>query len=375
MKSKFASILALSIGLAACTGADESATPDMIDPAAFIETSHTAQQDLLIEETEDLFFARITTVQPTSKGDILVGDYDAKKFYVFNRTGDFIGEIGKEGSGPGEFQNLGKAYVGANDTLFVMDWNNARITGFTETTPGTWSHTLDIPMQRTQDASMSGFHHFGSEGMFGLYRQPFRSGGEVQTEWPGVAKINRNGKKVGEYLFTYRPADSKIEMGSNFISLYIVPFGKQGRVVESSNAFHVSDNEVFGATTYSLDGDTLNHFQLAVAQRPVTDELINDTFDGDLTSNYYKAVSDVLPQVRPAFDSFQADDAGNVYFSFDGVTEESDLWLKFSADGDLLASFHLPNDVSINRIVGDRIYGNGGQDTSPYAVVYRLTEN
>ncbi len=375
MKLKFASILAFSIGLAACSGSDTSETPDMIDPAAYNETSHTAQQDLLIEETDDFFFARITAVQPTSKGDIIVGDFNAKKFFVFNGSGDLIGEIGKEGSGPGEFQNLGKAYVGANDTLFVMDWSNARITGFTETAPGTWSHSLDIPVQRTPGGSMNGFFHFGADGMLGQYSQPFRPGGEVPTEWPGVAKINRNGEKVGENLFTYRPFESKVEMGTNFVRVFGVPFGKRGNVVESENALHVSNNEFMGATTFSLTGDTLNHFQLAVSQRPVTDDLINETFDGDLTSDYYKSVSDVLPQVRPAFDNFQADDAGNIYFGFDDVTEDSDLWLKFSADGELLGSFHLPNDVSINRIVGDRIYGNGGQDTSPYAVVYRLTEN
>jgi hypothetical protein len=375
MKSKLTSILALSIGLAACSGADDSATPDMIDPSAFTETSHTAQQEVLIEETDDFFFARITAVQPTSMGDIIVGDFNAKKFFVFNESGDLIGEIGKEGSGPGEFQSLGKAYVGANDTLFVMDWSSARITAFTETASGTWSHALDIPVQRTQGGSMNGFFHFGSSGMYGLYSQPFRPGGEVATEWPGVAKINRNGEKVGDNLFTYRPFESKIEMGSNFVRVFGVPYGKRGNVVESTNALHVSDNEFFGATTFSLTGDTLNHFKLAAVQRPVTDDLINETFDGDLTSEYYKAVSDVLPQVRPAFDNFQADDAGNVYFGFDNVTEDSDLWLKFSAGGELLASFHLSNDVSINRIVGDRIYGNGGQETSPYVVVYRLTEN
>lgn len=375
MKFKFASILALSIGLAACSGADESATPDMIDPAAFTETSHTVQQEVLIEETDDFFFARINSVQPTSKGDIIVGDANANKLFVFDQSGSLIGEIGKEGSGPGEFQGLGKVYVGVNDTLLTMDWNNARITGFTEVAPGNWSHQFDIPMQRSMDGSLNGFFHFGADGMIGQYSQPFRPGGETNTEWPGVAKINRNGEKVGETIFTYRPFESKVEMGSNFVRVFGIPYGKRGNVVESTNALHVSNNEFLGATTYSLAGDTLHHFQLAVAQRPVTDELLNDTFDGDFTSEYYKAVSDVLPQIRPAFDSFQADDTGNVYFSFDGLTEESDLWLKFSADGDLLASFHLPNDVSINRIVGDRIYGNGGQDTSPYAVVYRLTEN
>jgi len=375
MKSKLASILALSIGLAACSGADESATPDIIDPSAFTETSHTTQQELLIEETDDFFFARITSVQPTSKGGIIVADANAKKLFAFDQTGKLIGEIGKEGSGPGEFQGLGKVYIGANDTLVTLDWNNARITGFTESSPGNWSHQFDIPMQRSMEGSLNGFFHFGGNGIIGQYSQPFRPGGDMPTEWPGVARINRNGEKVGENLFTYRPFESKIEMGSNFVRIFGVPFGKRGNVVESKNALHVSDNEFLGATTFSLSGDTLHHFQLNVVQRAVTDDLINETFDGDLTSDFYKAVSDVLPQVRPAFDNFQADDAGNVYFGFDNVTETDDLWLKFSAEGSLLASFHLPSDVTMNRIVGDRIYGNGGQDTSPYAVVYRLTEN
>jgi hypothetical protein len=375
MKLTFASILALSIGIAACSSADKFATPDIIDPAAFTDISHNSQQELIIEESDEFFFARIITVQPTSKGDIIVGDANAKKLFIFDQTGSLIREIGKEGAGPGEFQGLGKVFLGANDTLLTLDWNNARITGFTESSSGNWSHQFDIPMQRSMEGSLNGFFHFGAKGMFGQYSQPFRPGGEMPTEWPGVAKINRNGEKVGENLFTYRPFESKIEMGTNFVRVYGIPFGKRGNVVESNNALHVSNNEFFGATTFSISGDTLNHFQLDVVQRPVTDDLINDTFNNDLTSDYYKAVSDVLPKVRPAFDNFQADDAGNVYFGFDDVTEDSDLWLKFSAAGELLASFHLPNDVTINRIVGDRIYGNGGQDTSPYAVVYRLTEN
>jgi hypothetical protein len=375
MKLKFASILALSIGIAACSDANKSATPDLIDPAAFTKTSHSAQQDLLIEETDDFFFARITSVQPTSKGGIIVADANAKKLFAFDQTGRLMGEIGKEGSGPGEFQGLGKVYIGANDTLLTLDWNNARITGFTESSSGNWSHQFDIPMQRSMDGSLNGFFHFGADGLLGQYSQPFRPGGEVPAEWPGVAKINRNGEKMGENILTYRPFESKIEMGTNFVRIYGIPFGKRGTVVESNNALHVSNNDFFGATTYSLNGDTLNHFQLAVVQRQVTNDLINKTFDGDLTSDYYKSVSDVMPKVRPSFDNFQADDTGNVYFGFDDVTEDSNLWLKFSADGELLASFHLPNDVSINRIVGDRIYGNGGQDTSPYAVVYRLTKN
>ncbi|HAC16893.1 MAG TPA: hypothetical protein DCE78_13250, partial [Bacteroidetes bacterium] len=111
----FLLLLLVSILAISCGDSEKTAQNEIIDPANFTETTHTATQSLLIEETDDFFFSRITTVQPTSKGDILVGDFTTKKFFVFNPNGDLVGEIGKEGSGPGEFQFLGKSYVGQND--------------------------------------------------------------------------------------------------------------------------------------------------------------------------------------------------------------------------------------------------------------------
>lgn len=329
----------------------------------------------MIEETDDFFFGNIRTVQPTSKGDVLVGDFNAKKFFVFNNSGNLIGEIGKEGSGPGEFQQPGKSYVGHNDTLFVLDWSNSRITAFTESSPGKWAYQLDIPIVRSEGGTLNGFFHFGAQGMIGQYSQPFRPGENAPTEWPTVSRIDRNGEKVGDPITTYRPFESKIEMGSNFVRVFGIPFGKRGTVVESQNALHVSNNDYFSATTFSLDGDTLHHFQQNVVTRPVTDDMIYDTFDGDFTSDYYKSVSDVLPQVRPAFDSFQADDEGNVYFSFDDATEDSNLWLKFNPDGEFLASFTIPTGTNVHRIYNNKMYCSAGADDLPYVVVYELIEN
>lgn len=376
MKNRlFLLLLLVSVLAVSCGDSEKTAQSEIIDPANFTEATHTATQVVLIEETDDFFFGNISTVQPTSKGDILVGDFNAKKFFVFNPGGDLIGEIGKEGSGPGEFQQPGKSYVGHNDTLFVLDWSNARITAFTETTPGNWSHQLDIPVVRGEGGMLNGFFHFGTEGMIGQYSQPFRPGVTAPTEWPTVSRINRNGEKVGEPITNYRPFESKIEMGSNFVRVFGIPYGKRGTVVESQNALHVSNNDIFGATSFSLNGDTLHHFQQNVVQRPVTEDMIFDTFDGDFTSDYYKSVSDVLPQVRPAFDSFQADNDGNVYFSFDDVTEDSNLWLKFSPDGDFLASFTIPTGTTVQRIYNNKIYCSAGADDVPYIIVYEITQN
>lgn len=368
-------LLLVSILTISCGDSEKTAQSEIIDTADFAEPTHTAAQSVLIEETDDYFFGNIRTVQPTTKGDILVGDFTAMKFWIFNPNGDLVGEIGKEGSGPGEFKQLGKAYVGHNDTLFVMDWSNGRISAFAETEPGNWSHQFDIPIVRDGDRNLSGFSHFGEQGMIGHYRQSFSLDNLTPTDLPFFAKINRNGEKVGDNIATFRYTDMKMNRTTNMISIFEIPFGRSGYVRESSHALHIANNEFFGATTYNLEGDTLNKFQLPVVERPVTEDIIYERFNGDLSSDYYKSVSDLLPQVRPAFDSFQADNEGNVYFSFDDATEDSNLWLKFSADGQFLASFTIPAESIIHRIYNNKIYCNAGEDEVPYIVVYELVEN
>ncbi|HAC15106.1 MAG TPA: hypothetical protein DCE78_04065, partial [Bacteroidetes bacterium] len=318
---------------------------------------------------------RITTVQPTSKGDILVGDFTTKKFFVFNPNGDLVGEIGKEGSGPGEFQFLGKSYVGQNDSLFVMDWSNARISAFTETAPGKWTHQLDIPMVQEEGARLNGFFHFGEQGLIGQYQQSFSPTEPTPTDWPYIAKINRKGEKVGDKIVTFRYTDMKMNRTTNMIAIYSIPIGKSGFVRESSNALHTANNEYFGSTMYNLEGDTLNHFRLNVVDRPVTEDIIFQVFNGNLDSDYYKAVKDELPSLMPAFDEFQVDNQGNSYFQFEYFNETDDLWLKFTPDGELVASFTIPKGTIIQRIYNNKIYSSAGEDDVPYIVVYELIKN
>ena len=368
-------LLLVSILTISCGDSEKTAQSEIIDPANFTEPTHTATQVVLIEETDDFFFGNIRTVQPTSKGDILVGDFTAMKFWVFNQNGDLVGEIGKEGSGPGEFKQLGKAYVGHNDTLFVMDWSNARISAFTESSPGKWAHQLDIPIVRPSGEMLTGFFHFGAQGMAGQYSPGFSASGEDTEIQPQVSRINRAGEKVGDPIATYRQIDSKIQTGTNWAAQYPIPFGKNGYVRESDDAIHVADNEFLGATTISLDGDTLHHFRHNFVQRPVTEDLIHDRFNGDFTTDFYKAVSDMIPQVRPAFDSFHADNEGNLFFSFNDVADDTHLWLKYRSDGELLASFMIPSGTNVHRIYNNKLYCSAGADDLPYVVVYELIEN
>lgn len=369
-------IINLAIMILIVAGCSGSTDPigEIIDPANFSETTHKLSEVLLIEETDEFFFGQITNVQPTSKGHILVGDGTAKQFHVFDTNGNRIGVIGKEGSGPGEFQQMGKSYVTAGDTLLVMDWSNARITAFTEVRAGSWERALEIPMMRTPGGSISGFYHLAGQPLIGQFNQFVMPGMAHEPPKPSLAAFNRAGEKVGESIANYRHMDSKIDdSGINFIRIYSIPFGRSGQVRESDEALHIANTEIFGATTINTAGDTLYHFEYPVITRRVSEEMITNFMERTNT-DYSQSVREEIPETRPAFDSFQADNHGNLYFRFDDISEEEHLWLVFTSDGEFLKSFRIIKSANIMRIKDSHLYCSGDNDGEPLVRVYRIDE-
>lgn len=374
---KFNKPLLITLTILILVGCSSKSDPigEIIDPANFSETTHKLSEVLLIQEDDDFFFGQILTVQPVSNGHILVGDQTAKKFHVFDQNGNRIGEIGKEGSGPGEFQQLGRSIITTGDTLMAMDWSNSRITAFTQSSPGNWSRVYDIPIARTPGGSLSTFFHLAGEPLIGQYNT-FAIPSPGSSEDPPKPTLNvfsRDGERGGDPIAIFRSTDSKIDMGTNFIRAYSIPFGRSGQVRESKTALHIANTEVFGALTINASGDTLAHFQYPVITRTVTEDMIVTLTQGANTE-YYQAVRESIPGTRPAFDSFMADDEGNLYFRFDNVTEDKHLWLQFSNVGDFQKSFRIPASSIIRRIQNGHIYSSGDIDGEPIVLVYRIDE-
>ncbi len=352
-------------------GSEKTATPDMVSLDNFRETTHTLTETMVITETDEFFFGRIQSVFPTSKGHVLVADWNAKTFHIFDSNGRRIGTVGKEGSGPGEFQQMGNIVISAGDTLFVQDWSNRRITAFTETSPGNWKHELDIPMTFGSGGSLSAFFHFGSKGMFGQFNQFAGPGSGNEPQNPELFRIDRTGSKVGEAITNIRYADMKLEISTNMVRMYSLPFGKSGFARASDNYLHIANNEKFGATTLSLEGDTLYHFEKPFATRPVTEELIQGA-TGGADSEFYKSVRADIAEFRPAFDGFWADVTGNLYFRLDGLDEENHLILSFTPSGEFISSFAIPIGTNIHRIQNGRIYASREVEGEPMAFVYTI---
>lgn len=118
------SAAAATMLLAACggggpeTGAAEETTED----------SGLPHRDLTVEASigvelgdSNYVFGAIAGVDFTEDGRILVLDQGARKVKVYSRSGDYLGSLGRQGSGPGEFQMPTGITVLAGGLVAVAD--------------------------------------------------------------------------------------------------------------------------------------------------------------------------------------------------------------------------------------------------------------
>lgn len=65
-----------------------------------------------------------------SDGSIVVANAGTFSVDIYSRTGQWVAEFGREGSGPGEFRGMNFLEIGQNDSIFIFDHLLQRLTVF-----------------------------------------------------------------------------------------------------------------------------------------------------------------------------------------------------------------------------------------------------
>jgi hypothetical protein len=82
------------------------------------------QEELSIGETEgseDYMLGEFIAVNTDDKGNFYVSDLEKKNIKKYDPTGKFLLTIGRQGQGPGEFQNLSNVRFDKNGDLYITD--------------------------------------------------------------------------------------------------------------------------------------------------------------------------------------------------------------------------------------------------------------
>ena len=84
----------------------------------------------VVDGPDALMFQRIVSVARDEEGRLVVADAGWGEIRVFDAGGEHVLTIGREGEGPGEFQNLSGAWPGSGGNIFAVDGWQLRITEF-----------------------------------------------------------------------------------------------------------------------------------------------------------------------------------------------------------------------------------------------------
>jgi hypothetical protein len=86
-------------------------------------------------------FGQVSGIGLGPDGELYVLDGQASEVRIFGRDGEFRRAFGGEGEGPGELKGAAGLAVDSEGTLWVMNWGNARYTGFD---PATGAVTREV---------------------------------------------------------------------------------------------------------------------------------------------------------------------------------------------------------------------------------------
>jgi hypothetical protein len=90
-------------------------------------------------------FGSISSVAWLSDGTIAVADQIEHNVRFFSADGTLLASVGREGSGPEEFQDLYDLVVGPSDTVVALDWGTYRASRITS--DGKWHGSFSIAPQ------------------------------------------------------------------------------------------------------------------------------------------------------------------------------------------------------------------------------------
>lgn len=373
MKLSLITILLLII-LAGCSGfAEDSNVPKYVlemENVTLFSEEDIAAADTMRFENEQVFgdtdmepIASFGSIVTDRFGRVFIGDSQQRTIHIFKPDGRYLGRIGRDGDGPGEFRWV--SYLNIHDQqLYAYDPNGRKINlfdigGYSDTLP---EFISDIRIGSDSWESFTepnfvnpSFHSLLSNGDIILssrtspllYRQtPDSIGVTRYYRW------NRNDQDQPEAIFQTQQAKHIVT------EWFIIP-----PPFESKEIMTISeDNQIFSAGTeeflirrHAPEGDYHSAFYYPSKKDPLTrEEAVRSVDQHEQLTDAVQSLE--LPDSWPVLRQMFTDDENRLWVSAN--TENTDVykWWVLQESGELIAKFEWPRDESIAAVKNGKVY-------------------
>ncbi|SHE30283.1 6-bladed beta-propeller protein [Fodinibius roseus] len=360
--------------LCACSAGEENTVPaevseleNMTTIPADIQPTHdiTIQKEKVFGDFERNTGAMggIRDIAVDDSGRVFISDTQQKTIHMFSPDGQFIQNIGRSGSGPGEFRHIFPMKI-QGDKLFAFDPTFYRL-NFYSLESLTFDHVEELFFQDWSDienikkASPVKFYDWSNNNLLIGFDQ-------VRGDNIYYYVVNNSGHRTeiisGPILVQKDEKQMEIDIVylNGMEGSYEFPFGRESLIAVSE------DRHIFTAWTehflikeYNPEGTYLRAWYYPYKNLPLTQNELDSyaASRGDFEPIIQEAYTkNELPATRPALKDIRIDDQNRLWVS----TVVKDLsvteWWILEMDGTLLGRFTWPKQKQIEAIKNSCLY-------------------
>ena len=296
------------------------------------------QQTVQFSESDEMLLSNISQLKVDSEGNIIIVDGRQRIIHAVDPSGNYLQQIGANGSGPGEYQFPGIVEIGPDDSIHLMDWASRTVISYSKEN-GQWAFDSDFIAEADQTGFFSTMFPLGS----GEY---FISAGTMSANSEDQSLVF---KKIG--------TDSNVLQDS----IQVVPGNERFTIRSGDTAMmSLSQNEMHRQSVYAHDYNGSIYYgwsdSLAVFKLPSGSESFDLHADIDLENAPFTSASgdsilsrfesllegnssarnDLIssfPDTKPVFSRMFSDDSGYLWIQLQ-LPEGNSTWLILDPQGE-----------------------------------------
>lgn len=336
------------------------------NPAQHINHGERAwrlEEDLdigVIEGDPDYQFASIDDLAVDEAGNIYVLDGQARNVVVYDSTGRFQHRFGRQGEGPGEFENPREIFWKA-DTLVVWDWRLRRLSYFDRQGKLLRDERPEIPF---------GFRGFSyrPDGALWIQLGPTWSM-PIRPESDGIGNIVVFDpvEQTTDTVLTWKNDAAIAIRAENFMTITFEHYAPQlNWTADGGGHLFVARGDEYEIEVYGPAGERVRTIVREYTRHPPSAAEVDSARAehergaeryGEQADRYRKAFE--IADRKPATGELAISEDGHLWVRvFTDDDRTSIKWDIFDPDGRYISSLETPRIEEIRSIIGDRVYAD-----------------
>lgn len=357
-------------------------------PLLVLDTSAVVDIGETLDEDPDYQLFQVAFALRLSDGTIVVANRGTHQLKLYDSTGRFVRNVGRQGAGPGEFEQLNWMWRLPGDTIVTYDFSGRRLSRFMPngefvgslTLGGSSTSDFIFPVGMLDDGRMiarRGAVFTAGESPSG------RSRDSLLVLLAGADGIIQD--TLGRFPGTESSVQQSGSGNNRMMMVTSVPFARSTYLAVHRDAVVVATNDTYEIRLFDSTGQLRRVVRRRGEPVPVTPADIDAYREQQLenaagpNSQFRTLIERQLadaeyPQTMPAYTSVLPDAAGRLWVRESTHLGEPPRWAVYDRDGALMAELTVPERFRPMDIGEDYVLGLMRDELDLERVLlYRLT--